>query len=216
MKGLLTKDIRLILQRKGFFLMMFVIAIMLGWNDSSEFVVGYMVMISALFTISTISYDEYDNCYAYLMTMPIDSKTYVYEKYVLGTILDLVAWGVSCVIHIIMVQSRGGAFGPEDIVALILVAILAFPILALEIPVQLKFGGEKSRIVLFAVVGAILAIVLVAKNFGEKLNLQMPSFVDKVDQLGDAAGLIIVLAVVIVLSIVSVFISVRIMEKKEY
>ena len=76
MSGLLVKDFRLMLQRKRFFLLLLVIVVCMGFSmrDNMAMIVGYLTIISVLFCVSSMSYDEYDNCYAFLMTLPIDRK----------------------------------------------------------------------------------------------------------------------------------------------
>lgn len=40
-----------------------------------------MTMFRAMIAVGTLSYDETDNGLAFLMTLPVDRKTYVREKY---------------------------------------------------------------------------------------------------------------------------------------
>ena len=58
MKGLLIKDLRLMLQQKRFFLILFFIAIVLNFNsDGGTFVVAYLTFLCSSFVLSTITYD---------------------------------------------------------------------------------------------------------------------------------------------------------------
>ena len=50
-------------------------------NKYSTFLMPYITMMVALFTISTISMDEQNNGYAYLFALPFSRKEYVKEKY---------------------------------------------------------------------------------------------------------------------------------------
>ena len=88
MKGLLIKDLRLMLQQKRFFLILFFIAIVLNFNsDGGTFVVAYLTFLCSSFVLSTITYDEYENGYLFLMTLPVSKKTFATEKYVFGLLL---------------------------------------------------------------------------------------------------------------------------------
>ena len=81
MKGLLIKDLKLLKGQKNFFVVLIVIAIVLSVSMSSpSFVIGYMTFIGAVFTLSTISYDEFDNGNAFLFTLPFSRMDYVIEK----------------------------------------------------------------------------------------------------------------------------------------
>ena len=82
MKGLLVKDFKLIKLQKNFFIVIIAIAIGLAViNDSPTFMLGFLTFVVSMFTLSTITYDEFDNGNAFLFTLPISRKSYVVEKY---------------------------------------------------------------------------------------------------------------------------------------
>ena len=93
MKGLLIKDFKLMKNQKNFFfIMIFIAAAMLFAEFESTFVVSYFTMIASMFVLSTISYDEYDNGYAFLFSMPFSRTSYVKEKYVFSILVGRGAW----------------------------------------------------------------------------------------------------------------------------
>ncbi len=62
MKGLLIKDLLLLKNQQRFFLLFFLMSAgMLLADFNSVFVINYVTMIFSLFTLSSISYDEFDN-----------------------------------------------------------------------------------------------------------------------------------------------------------
>ena len=77
MTGLLLKDFRLFLQQKRFFAILVFIAIIMGLNSDSTFTMAYLTFVCSFFVLSTISYDEFDNCYPFLMTLPVKRSDYV-------------------------------------------------------------------------------------------------------------------------------------------
>ena len=81
MFGLIEKDLRLTFARKQTLLIFFIMALVMGISMDGSFIVGYLTMLAAVISIGTISYDEYDNGFAFLMTLPFGRKTYVREKY---------------------------------------------------------------------------------------------------------------------------------------
>ena len=95
MKGLFVKDIELMKQQKQFFILVVVMEVILNLagSGSVSFATGYFTIVTAIFAITTISYDEFDNGLAFLMTLPVTRKQYVAEKYLLGAGLTAVAWG---------------------------------------------------------------------------------------------------------------------------
>lgn len=81
MRGLICKDLRLMLVQKNFFIMLaFVAFVCMAALDDPAFVVMYVTLIFASFLMSTMSYDEFDNGYPFLFTLPISRKLYVQEK----------------------------------------------------------------------------------------------------------------------------------------
>lgn len=89
MKGLLIKDIKLMLKQKNFFLMLIVIAVLMAYAvENASYIIGYLSVVGSLFTLSSISYDEFDNGNAFLFSLPITRKAYVVEKYGFGLILE--------------------------------------------------------------------------------------------------------------------------------
>lgn len=81
MLGLLIKDFQLMWKQKSFFIIIIVVGCLLtmGYNDFT-FMVGFITFILSLFTVSSISYDEFDNGYPFLFTLPFSRKTYVIEN----------------------------------------------------------------------------------------------------------------------------------------
>ena len=97
MKGLLIKDFKLMKNQKNFFfIMIFIAAAMLFAEFESTFVVSYFTMIASMFVLSTISYDEYDNGYAFLFSMPFSRTSYVKEKYIFSILMGGGAWLLYC------------------------------------------------------------------------------------------------------------------------
>ena len=69
MKGLFVKDIELMKQQKQFFILVVVMEVILNLagSGSVSFATGYFTIVTAIFAITTISYDEFDNGLAFLM-----------------------------------------------------------------------------------------------------------------------------------------------------
>ena len=62
MKGLFVKDLKLMMLQKNFLLLILAIVIgMMIFTDDVIFPLGFLSFIVSLFTVSTISYDDFDN-----------------------------------------------------------------------------------------------------------------------------------------------------------
>ncbi|MBQ7066494.1 MAG: ABC-2 transporter permease, partial [Lachnospiraceae bacterium] len=87
---------------------------------------------------------------------------------------------------------------------------------AFMLPIQFKFGTEKGRMVTSGIVGAIMGLVIAGSVYFEKLGNVLGEIIDRFQQI--PGGLLI--AGILVLSgsfvIISYFISVRVMEKREF
>ena len=82
MKGLFVKDLKLMMLQKNFLLLILAIVIgMMIFTDDVIFPLGFLSFIVSLFTVSTISYDDFDNGNAFLFTLPITRNHYVSEVF---------------------------------------------------------------------------------------------------------------------------------------
>lgn len=218
MKGLLIKDICLLKKQSNFFGLICVIAaIMLFANSDPQFVVCYLTTIFSLFTLSTFSYDEFDNGTAFLFTLPVSRKKYVTEKFLFGFILCLSTWCVTTIVAAIVtyVKNPNMVIG-SWILTVAIYLILALVVLAITIPLQLKFGAEKSRIALFGVVGVAVLLVLGISKLTDVLGLDFGAILENLSTVGMAGltGIAFVISAIII--VVSYITSIKIIEKKEY
>ncbi|MGN1142771.1 MAG: ABC-2 transporter permease [Oliverpabstia sp.] len=218
MKGMLIKDFMLLKNQKQFFVTILVFAFLFfGMYDDTTFAFTYIVVLCTLFTISTISYDEYDNGMSYLFTLPISRKGYVKEKYVFGIISICIALIASTVLYFVFRMAKNQDYGVQELLIQLCTSLMvAMFMLAFSLPIQLKFGAEKSRIALLAVFGCIVAMGIIVVKLGESMNLDMGSYLAKVNgmrpQMLIAAGILIGIFAIFI----SCLISLRIIKKKEF
>jgi len=215
MKGLLAKDICIMLERKNYFIMIFGLGLVFMFSSSEAFAIAYTTMIAAFFTVSTISYDEYDNCYPFLFTLPIDAESYVKEKYLYGAILCFSCWLFFTLVWLI----KGTVTGEiTDMVSEILgfgiVPLLAYSGLDLCIPINFKYGMEKGKTVLYILFGAAAVIMVF---FGGSYGAKYASgLIEMLNKIGPKPIFFIVLVIFVIATIVSVRISRRIIQNKEF
>ena len=214
MKGLIVKDFRLLFQRKRFFLLMAACAVMMAVSmDNSSFVVGWICTIMGIFSLSTMSYDEYDNSMPFLMSLPVSAKDYAIEKYVFGLICGMAGWLFAVAVELIMVFIGRTAESALDVLISSLVFLpLLLVFLSICIPCQLKWGAEKGRTYMLVLYGFLLGSAAIAVKF-------LPNSKD-IDQLlaGTDVWMIAIIVFVAVIAIYycSMLISVRVFSKKEF
>lgn len=214
MKGLLTKDFRLLLQRKRFFMIMVLCAVCMGFSmDDTGFVVGWICMIAAIFSLSTLSYDEYDNSMPFLMSLPLSGKQYAVEKYLFGLICGMGGWLFAFLIDVVfaLVKKTPFSLGEELLSSLIFIPLIMI-VLSISLPAELKWGTEKGRTAMLLIAGFIFAgLVLGTKILPGKINIE--EFINNVNLPLLVIGFLVLTAVI---TAVSMAISIRIMAKKEY
>lgn len=217
MTGLLDKDLRLILQRKQAIVMFLVISVILGFSMGGLFVVPYTSFCIIMIAVGTISYDEFDNGYSFLMTLPITKKTYVIEKYILCTAFGIGAWLFSVAVCIIQYQYKTGT---ESLSDLLMQAVIIFPLVLVlmdfMIPVQIKFGAEKSRLALIVVIGAVGVAILSVKKIVGKMDLPIDFLAEKISSVTDVQALMLLILVATIATFVSICVSLKIMNHKEF
>jgi hypothetical protein len=217
MKGLLIKDIKLMLNQKKFFITIGFIALMLvSVVKDTSFIISYITFIGALFTLSTINYDEYDNGNAFLFSLPVTRSGYVAEKYGFGLMMGGSCWLFSLLIAIVSGEVRKTAAAWD----ILLTAIEIFPVililLAMMIPFQLKFGGEKGRIAAIAVVGAVFVVCILVGKAADIMEIDLIDLLNRMPKLGWGAIVGLTMAAAAALLLLSASISVAIMKKKEF
>lgn len=217
MAGLFDKDLKILLQRKQAIVLFLAIAVVLGFSAGGTFVVGYTAICFLMLSVGTISYDEFDNGYSFLMTLPITRRTYILEKYLLSGVCGIVAWIVSVVICVCenYVRQNGVATGDLLVEAAIILPVV-FLVMCMMIPVQIKYGAEKSRVVLVAVMGIAVVGGIGIKKSVELLDLPLDALMEKLQTITDVQILVGAVVFTIAAILLSFAISVRIMNHKEF
>lgn len=216
MTALLEKDLRLILIRKSALYIYLMIGIIFTWEFSNSFSGAYLTMLGTMLALSTLSYDDSDNCMEFIFTLPCTRKQYVLEKYLFVYGFSLVAGLIGIVIIIASNLMKGEpvnvAMFADTIASELPILVIAGGIM---IPLQLKFGPEKTRIVLMVLIGIvfILGFTITKIPHVEKL---FENIVNTLNTISLIELLIILVVILISLSILSFLISMKIMFNKEY
>lgn len=217
MLGLLIKDFKLMWMQKNFFIIIIVVACLISISSQDPtFMIGFITLILSLFTVSTISYDEFDNGYPFLLTLPFSRKTYVLEKYVYGLILGTGAWIVSVMICSLMLIVQGKPVTSDMLIGAFVILPMFLVIESLMIPVHLRFGGEKGRYALIACVGVLVVIGFVVMKIVEIFHINVLPLILAIDALGPVMFMVILLMIGFLIMLVSLKVSLSIMNKKEF
>ncbi len=165
MKGLLIKDYKLIMHNKRMFLILMVVWFLAFQNYAGySFLIAYSTMIFILLALNTISTDEYYKSTPFLLTLPVKRETYTAEKYVLMLGLSLLGTALSTLLCILVHRNLLQELILEGVSIYIILVLFQL----LMIPIQLKFGNDKGRIVLL---GLLAVVAGIASSIGTILPL---------------------------------------------
>ena len=217
MKGLLEKDLRLMLSRKQSILIFIVASLFVAFTMDGSFVVSYLTMLFTVIAISTLSYDEYDNGFAFLMTLPFSRKTYVREKYIFTLLAEIAAWIISVIFYYVVNMIKGVRIDLlSEAPVLLMYLPLLFLMACMMLPIQFRFGAEKSRTAYFIVIGGLAVLLFIVFKLIGSGDGSIDIIETALSFLLSPVGIITVTAVFLILVAVSYLLSVRIMEKKEF
>jgi hypothetical protein len=217
MKGLLIKDLNLLKNMMRVMIAIVIFSVVFSTvGENLFFCMGYVSVFVAVFSISTISYDEYDNGFAYLFCFPFERKHYVQEKYLFGLGMIIIGVLFSAAVSFGISGYQGELITIPELAAVSVASMsIAIFMISLVLPAHIKYGSEKGRvamIVIFLVVGVIGGAVYgLTTMLGIDLEgLIEPLFYSPVKMLL-IAGVFAVLAMTC-----SYLLSVKIIEKKEF
>lgn len=215
MKGLLLKDF---LQLKTYVKSMSIILIMYSFMIFSEENVNSMMslattifmILGTMIALSTFTRDEKGNINRYLLTLPVDKKDLVKEKYALCLITILIGALFGTIISLVAIKLTAKPFpNIEDFLSSVLGGITGVSLLVgLQIPFMYKFGAEKGRISIYVLAIIIIFISSIPNLFHWHINFTIPTIMDKLLP-------IVLLLIIAMIYLVSYFISLKIVEKKD-
>jgi hypothetical protein len=218
MKGLLVKDLKFIMLQKNFFALILMVVIgMMTFTDDIIFPVAFLCFIVSLFTVTTISYDDFDNSNMFLFTLPITRHHYVIEKYYLGLLLGGISWVFATVLGMMATLFKGTL----AITDFIMIALLILPIMiiiqVIMIPFQLQFGGDKGRIAMIGVFGALALIsLIVEKGVKDIFHIDLFQVFNALSTVSVGVFVVGVIVIALIILFVSLKVSLSIINKKEF
>ena len=214
MRGLFIKDLCILKQRKSTIFVFLVILFIIGAQTDISFVVSYGTLVFGFLAQSTVSFDDDGNCMSFLFTLPITVKEYAREKFLFTGSVIFMGWLASVVIGGVLGFANGRlmvgtTFVVMDAVASVLTLMIFLAVLLLYIPIQLKFGPERSRMVLIGAGAVVFIVALAAAKFNNSLFAPLDSL--------SPVALILTTILVCALVVMGAYAwSVKILKAKEY
>lgn len=216
MKGLLIKDLRLLnTQKSGLPLMCVLAVFMTFYTDfDASFLLSYLALFSCMIGLNTIAYDQFDNGYTFLFTLPITRRQYVMEKYIFAICVPLIFWllgiAVTCISLLIKTPSLQQSIPAikEQLSGSALCPIIIIFIVALSIPTHLKFQSNIATVI----VSMCMACIILLSLDTEILDILF----QYLPRLTEQTILLLLFILCIIFYLISIAISIHIIEKKEY
>ena len=224
MKGLIVKDLSLMRNQGKSMLLILAIGLFMEASMGAGTIIWFLPFLAAILAVGTLNYDEFDNGYAFLFTLPMTRRQYVREKYLFAVLFVLVCMAISIPLSLILSRFTGKAefvSFPDILFMTAVSGLISGFLLATVIPLRLKFGSEMSRIVWILIFGGMAAVIA----FGTKLS-QSPGtpesfraitgFLEALNSWSAGMILAAFLVITLILLLISEQISERIIVKKEF
>lgn len=210
MKGLLLKDFYNLSRMGKQYLLIFAgMSIWAYFMKNPMFISMYVVLCSSMLVLTSFSYDEYAKYDKYSLTMPVERKTLVQEKYALlllatagGTMIGIPLGGILA----LLVKKN---FMEVTVTSIVIGCVFLISYSAV-FPTIFKSGVEKARLRMIGVYLIIFVLIyILAKSLGQMDGLDEITFLDWM--IPPAAVI-----VAMIVTIISYFVSLRMIENKEW
>ena len=196
MRGLLYKDACTLVRQVG---IMLALVVLFGCVQRGS-MTAVAVFYASLLPMTALAYDERCKWDTMAAGMPYSDLALVGSKYVLGGVC---VGGATALC--LLAQLAFGSFCAKDAAATFAIALLAFALNVIELPVMFRFGVEKGRLVFLLLTCGGMSAILVGRE----------QLIDTLDRIENPDAILLVLAgVVIALTAVSLPLAVRMYRKR--
>ncbi|WP_448903170.1 ABC-2 transporter permease [Eubacterium sp.] len=217
MKGLIIKDFQLLFSNKRILYIVFAIALfsaMMGDGITLTYISSFVAVMLQVSALSTISYDNYQHGNTFLMTLPLRRKDYVIEKYIFCSIIAFVGIIFSLILGL-LVKMRTNNMKIEIAVGIVIALVfLIYSFIA--IPLELKFGNEVGRAIPFIIGAVIFLIAQILIQINDSLFDSIMNWLNKLENISDITALMIAIAAFVIVLAITIPISIKIINKKEF
>lgn len=153
MRALLMKDFLMLSKQIKMMVAIFALFIIISFITNMTMVLVIFSLIFASLQLTTaFTFDEMSKWDKYANTLPVDRKTIVQSKYVLGLIL--IASGIMIFTPVVLLSdgvTRQLSFF-DIFQTIVIVLSIALFYISLTIPLFIKFGTQRARFIIFAIV----------------------------------------------------------------
>lgn len=173
MMGMVYKDFLVQRKQLGYYIAFFIMYTVLAVMEIMPTAIMYTmtVLIGMLVPMSTFAYDDLARWNKYAAATPAGRRGVVAGKYVFSLLAVLLAAAFSAVlvVAVLMLKPELGAVD-EMLIGLLICTLISILIDAVILPVFIKFGSEKSRVISIIIFVAIFGGILLLGQLAETLD----------------------------------------------
>ena len=166
MKGLLLKDLYMIVKYCRAYLFVAVVFIVVSfWSSDNMLFVAYPCLLSGMIPITLMAYDERSKWLEYSGTLPYSKAQIVSGKYLIGLIMQFIILGFTGI-------AQAFNMSKEDPVSFLVPYLLVMSMFlifscipsAICLPLMFKWGVEKGRMAYYVGIGAVMAVFFIGRS----------------------------------------------------
>ena len=204
MRGLIRKDLYMIWNYGRTLLLLSALFLVFGAlsEERNYFFLVYPVLFAGVLPVTLISYEERDGWNCLCDTMPISRKTVVNERFLMTLLCFLTLYVLTLAVQAAVLLPKGRGAELRQLACALPGVGLVAP--AVMIPVTLRWGVEKGRIVYYFFIGVVVALGVIGAELLSGKNEEIVG-----------AGMGAALAVSVAVFVLSWLLSMRIYEKRE-
>lgn len=206
MKALIFKDIVTI--KKSIILTLF-LSIAIGvygiYNNAILVIPGICLIIPIILTSISFGYDTKSNFEQFAFSMPIGRDEYVYSKLFFAFVFSV--FGASSIFLYLYIQNN---FPMTKIILFSIITLLIILLFSsLQLPIILKYGTEKGRLVMVFTYFIIFGSTSFLKEYKEEILITINKFSSRTISI-----FIILIGALII--IISISMAINVMKNKEF
>lgn len=164
MKGLFYKDWSVLVgQYRKNILLLLVVYLGMAYLFDMPFMLYALVFMFGIYTQSALSFDEKCHWDTYAHTLPVSPAAVVGSKYLLGLVAILSGLVIGLAAFLFFPSIARGTMGMEEaMVGMLTATALALLYFALSLPLSYRFGSERARAAVMAVILLLAVLVMAA------------------------------------------------------
>lgn len=162
MKGLLKKDLYMVWAYGRMLLLISAVFLAMSCFVPAEenfFFVIYPVLLGGVLPVTLLSYDERFGWNRYCDALPLSRRQIVNERYLMSLLSFLVLYALTLLAQAVVLLPRSRAADLGQLAAVLPCFGLVAP--AIMLPITLRWGVEKGRLVYYFFIGALVAAGLI-------------------------------------------------------